>query len=209
MRRGAGVWIVLGLLLIAAALGLSGYNLYDQHRAANCARQTCLQLCAQRPVAQASTQVTQEIEIPDYILNPQMEMPTMQIDGVDYIGTVEIPTLTLTLPVASQWSGSNARNAPCRYSGSAYTRDLILAGHNYPAHFGRLRTLQMGALVRFTDTEGHVFSYQVVTSEVLPANGGVQLAEGDWDLTLFTCTVGGRSRLVLRCEAVEAAEGEA
>ena len=27
-----------------------------------------------------------------------------------------------------------------------------------------------------------------------------ELLSGDWDLTLFTCTLGGKSRVVVRCK---------
>ena len=33
-----------------------------------------------------------------------------------------------------------------------------------------------------------------------------EMTDGDWDLTLFTCTVGGKSRVTVRCVL---AEGEA
>ena len=42
------------------------------------------------------------LEIPDYILNPDMEMPKTKVDGQEYIGVVEIPALSLTLPVISE-----------------------------------------------------------------------------------------------------------
>ena len=45
-----------------------------------------------------------EVEISDYLLNPNMEMPEVEIDGNDYIGTLSIPALELSLPVMSQWS---------------------------------------------------------------------------------------------------------
>ena len=38
-------------------------------------------------------------EVPDYVLFPDMEMPTIEVDGHDYIGTLSIPELGLELPV--------------------------------------------------------------------------------------------------------------
>lgn len=41
------------------------------------------------------------------------------------------------------------------------------AGHNYRAHFGRLRSLSPGAQVKFTDMEGNGFIYEVAGIEIL------------------------------------------
>ena len=76
---------------------------------------------------------------PLYELYPNMEMPVLQADGKSYIGVLDIPALGLSLPVMSQWSYPNLKLAPCRYTGSAYSGNLILAGHNYPSHFGGLQ----------------------------------------------------------------------
>ena len=76
--------------------------------------------------------------IPDYLLNPDMDMPEYTLKSlgdVACIGILEIPALDLELPVISSWSYSSLRLAPCRYSGSAYKGDLVIAAHNYQSHF--------------------------------------------------------------------------
>lgn len=103
------------------------------------------------------------------------------------------------LPVISSWDYPGLRVAPCRYTGSAYTDDLVIAAHNYASHFGRLRELSQGDSIRFTDTDGNVFDYVVSELEILEPYAVSQMTEGDWDLTLFTCTPGGQHRVTLRC----------
>ena len=44
------------------------------------------------------------------------------------------------------WSYPKLKVAPCRYRGSAYLDDLIIAAHNYDRHFGRINTLLPGHL---------------------------------------------------------------
>ena len=34
-----------------------------------------------------------------------------------------------------------------------------------------------------------------------------EMTSGDWDLTLFTCTVGGQSRVTVRCEKLKSPSG--
>ena len=141
--------------------------------------------------------------IPDYVLAPNMEMPVENINGIDFIGILRIPALELELPVVSQWSYPNLKTAPCRYSGSAYLNNLIICGHNYTSHFGNLKNLNEGDLATFTDMDGNVFTYKMVERETLLPTSIDAMESGEWDLTLFTCTVGGQSRVTIRFELEE------
>ena len=212
MKRKQGtVLIWIGVALILASLCLTGYNIYDANRAKESSEQILEQLIpmvpTQPPVEQTPA-VTEppvhpdEVEIPDYLLNPKMDMPEQEVDGKDYIGILEIPSLELKLPVIGDWSMDNVRLAPCRYEGTAYLKNLIIAAHNYNGHFGRVKELQVGEQVRFTDMDGNLFLYQVVERETLMPTAIRQMSAGEWDLTLFTCTVGGAYRLTIRCELI-------
>ena len=141
--------------------------------------------------------------IPDYVLAPNMEMPVENINGIDFIGILRIPALELELPVVSQWSYPNLKTAPCRYSGSAYLNNLIICGHNYTSHFGNLKNLNEGDLATFTDMDGNVFTYKMVERETLLPTSIDAMESGELDLTLFTCTVGGQSRVTIRFELEE------
>lgn len=140
---------------------------------------------------------------PAYVRNPNMEMPTEKVDGNYYIGTLQIDVLGLKLPIISEWNYSRLHVAPCRYTGSIYKGDMIIAGHNYRYHFGHLIDLRIGDSVRFTDMDGNVFAYEVVELETLERRDVDRMLSGDWDLTLFTCTYGGRQRVTVRCALVE------
>lgn len=193
--------ITIGLLLIAAALFLVSYNLYDELRAEQAARQAVNKLDAstnQEPLASDERTV-----IPDYVLSPNMEMPVETINGIDFIGVLRIPALELELPVISEWNYPNLKTAPCRYSGSAYLNNLIICGHNYTSHFGRLKTLSEGDIATFTDIDGNVFIYKMVERETLNPTDIEGMESGNWDLTLFTCTVEGQSRVTIRFELEE------
>ena len=143
-----------------------------------------------------------ELLYPDYLLDPDRDMPVVNVDGNDYVGYIAVPELDLELPVLSEWSYPNLKISPCRYRGTVYKGDLVLCAHNYTSHFGNLKTLQPGAVITFTDMDGYVFTYRVVELEVLRPSDVGDMITGDWDLTLFTCTVGGRTRMTVRCELV-------
>lgn len=185
--------------MLAAAALLAVFNICDSCRAYNASRNVAQELAISIAEREDSASAA---GIPNYMLNPEMEMPTVQIDGVEYIGAIDIPSLELSLPVISQWSYPSLRIAPCRYNGSPYTDDFIIAAHNYTVHFGSINKLRPGDHVIFTDVDGNTFIYEVVELETLAPTAVEQMKTGDWDLTLFTCTIGGRSRVTVRCEKV-------
>lgn len=194
-NRGRGtVWINAGLLLIAAALFLSAYNAWESHEARDSARQVIAQLCDELP-----TEAGEPTTLPDV----RREMPVKTINGRDYIGVLSIPSLELELPVISQWDYPALKVAPCRYSGSLYQDNLIICAHNYASHFGKLKELQPGDIVLFTDMDEHVVTFQMVERETLNPMDAEGMEAGDWDLTLFTCTIDGQTRVTIRLERVE------
>lgn len=199
MNKWSKRFIGIGILCLLAAFCLTAYNIWSDARAGETA-DSALQQMKQ---FQEDTVNPSEEEIPDYILNPEMDMPTQEIDGQDYIGTLVIESLGLSLPIISEWSYPRLRIAPCRYAGSAYLDNMVIAAHNYKSHFGRLKNLSQGDTVTFTDIDGNVFNYQVVEIETLPPYSIQEMTSGDWDLTLFTCTIGGQARVTIRCECVE------
>lgn len=188
------VWINVGLLLIAAALFLSVYNEWESHEARDSARQVIAQLCDELP-----TEAGEPTTLPDV----RREMPVKTINGRDYIGVLSIPSLELELPVISQWDYPALKVAPCRYSGSLYQDNLIICAHNYASHFGKLKELQPGDIVLFTDMDEHVVTFQMVERETLNPMDAEGMEAGDWDLTLFTCTIDGQTRVTIRLERVE------
>jgi sortase A len=145
--------------------------------------------------------------LPSYIQNPEMAMPVAQVDGHDYIGLLEIPDIGITLPVMSEWNYPSLRIAPCRYTGTIYMHNMVIAAHNYDSHFGRLKYLSPGATVKFTDMDGNEFTYEVGETEILAPTAIEDMTYSDWDLTLFTCTIGGKTRVTVRCRLVSDSYG--
>ena len=195
MKRGA-FWIHLGLLLIAAALFLSAYNEMESHEARNSAQQVIAQMCQTLPTETAAE--TEAPAVPEYLLDAEREMPVQTINGRDYIGVLTIPSLELELPVLSQWDYPALKVAPCRYSGSLYQDNLIICAHNYASHFGKLKNLRVGDTAIFTDMAENVVRFQLAAQETIQPEDLEAMEAGDWDLTLFTCTVGGQSRVTVR-----------
>lgn len=127
------------------------------------------------------------------------ELPVVEVEGYDCIGYLEIPALSLSLPVLSEWDYPRLRIAPCRQFGSPYTDDLVIAAHNYETHFGRLKELAVGERVIFTDMTGKINSYCVEKVETLQPDAVETVQESGYALVLYTCTKGGASRVAVFC----------
>lgn len=204
MKKGS-IGIIAGLLLIAAALFLTSYNLWDNHRAGREAKKVLekvLSVIEDDPIPREGRLRPGGMEYPDYVLNPQMNMPVKNIDGKAFVGVIAIPTIGKELPVFDECDYENLNNAPCRFRGTAYQDNMILCAHNFEDHFGLLKNLRYNDPVIFTDMDGNIFNYQVVEIENLSSNALKEMLEGEWDLTLFTCTLSGMTRVTVRCKKV-------
>ena len=127
-------------------------------------------------------------------------MTEVMIYGYPYIGYLSVPDLELALPIISEWSYPRFQIAPCRVSGTVLEKNLVLGAHNYPSHFGRLSQLSRGADIYFTDMDDNAYHYQVADIEILQPNDIDLLTNGEYPLTLFTCTYGGKTRVTIRCD---------
>ena len=194
--------MLLGSALILSALALF---LYNQREAAQAEESAAVLL--PRLVEEVSRiEETQPLqpEIPAQLLTPEQEkMPETVIEGNSYIGYLSLPTLDLELPIMSDWSMENLRIAPCRYYGSLRGNDLVLLAHNYDRHFGRLGKLNEGDQVLFTDMNGVTTEYEVIAQDILDPYAVEEMTSGEFDLTLFTCTYGGKSRVTVYCDRVK------
>ena len=192
------VLIVLGVLMVLASLALTMYNLYEDELVGS----RTLNPDDIISLDTLGDSYKDEAYVPDYQLDGNFEMPVVNLDGWDYIGRVDIPDLNLSLPVLSELTYPGLKISPARYQGSVYDGDFIVGAHNYNSHFGRLKTLNPGNELSFTDVDGNRFNYVISEMTTLDGYDVDGLVSGDWDMTLFTCTYGGKSRVIVRCELV-------
>lgn len=131
------------------------------------------------------------------------EMTEVEINGHNYIGYISVPDLKLELPVMSQWNYQKLKIAPCRQFGSSKTDNLVIAAHNFKRHFGKLNKLKIGASVIFTDMDGAVDTYKVVDIETLKPTSVNEVQNSGYDLVLYTCTKGGKTRVTVFCNKID------
>lgn len=191
MRKWIGIiCVLLGAICIISSVGFVAYNRWENKHAEEIAEDLLEDI-----------QSIIEEKQPEQFL-PE-EMATVKVDGYECIGILSVPVLDLELPVLTDWSYAKLKKAPCHYYGTYYEKDFVIAAHNYKSHFGRLSELQAGDIVVFTDINNIEHYYEVVLLETLPKNATKEMITSGFDLSLYTCTLGGGSRVTVRCNATE------
>ena len=201
MPKKTGIAIVaVGAVLILSALLLFFHNRREDAKAGQEAENLLESVEAVIDV--------KKVKLPDAARQPDTapaptpldpQMPVVMLNGYEYVGYVEIPALELRLPVMSEWDYARLKIAPCRQFGSSRTDDLVIAAHNYESHFGHLKDLSIGDIVTFTDMEGIVNTYAVEKIETLSPDEVDAVQNSGYDLVLYTCTKGGKTRVTVFC----------
>lgn len=207
------VFITIGILMIAGAIGLQVYNMWDSTRAAESSDKALEALHKQQEENRKHTQTESIAEDEQFIILPtddseteettQTDMTAVEIDGQWYIGSIGFPALELELPVIADWDYDKMSIAPCRYYGSYLANDMVICGHNYSTFFSRLGNLQTDDDVVFTDVDGNMYVYSVKQIETLAATAIDEMNHSGYDLTIFTCNYSGYARVAVRCKFVE------
>ena len=100
--RMGNILLAAGALFLAAALLLTGSNLFETYQAGQASERLSQEVRSRiESQAQEADSLSQaalaggEEETPEYLRNPEMEMPVEEIEGNGYIGLLEIPALGL------------------------------------------------------------------------------------------------------------------
>lgn len=206
MPKKAGIaFVAVGAVLILSALLLFLHNDREDQRAGQEAEKILTALQSAIPdqlpeiTAPPSTKPEESLPNPEPTETEPREMTVVEIDGYGYIGYISIPTISVELPVMSEWDYSRLELAPCRQFGSTVTDDLVIAAHNYKSHFRYLSQLNAGDPVQFTDMDGQMITYAVAAIETLNPEEVEAVQNSGYDLVLYTCNPGGQTRIVIYC----------
>lgn len=181
--------VALGLIMAAAGLFLQLTEVQQEQLAGENAALLLEAVSQQLPAAPAEPLPGED---------PEDEPQSLAVMGYDVLGTLRIPSVDIDLPVLNDWSYDLLTVAPCRYSGSIETGDLVILGHSYRTHLRPLRQVQPGDSVELTDAAGTVHRYVVAETEILRGSDGSLLPSG-YPLTIFTCTADSKHRFLARC----------
>ncbi|MBE6617074.1 MAG: sortase [Ruminococcaceae bacterium] len=129
-----------------------------------------------------------------------MDMPSLEIDGMNFVGIIEVPKHSVHLPVYSSWDGGKVSRFPCRYTGSIYDGSLIIGGSDGAGQFDFSKTISIGDTVSVTDMTGARYSYRVAWVEITDDVSRENLASLDAELVLFMRSSTSIKYTVIMCD---------
>lgn len=180
-QKKALILIILGIIFIIVALGLIIYNNYVDNRA-----------------GQKSQEILTAIE---NSLDDN-DKDTITINGDEYFGIIEIPTINIKLPIMNDWNDKHLKISPCIYYGSVETNDLVICAHSYKSLFRYIKNLNQKDTVIITDINGEKYLYEVKVIEILSPTDVKDMIDSDFDLTLYTCTNDNQNRVTVRLNRI-------
>ena len=127
----------------------------------------------------------------------------------NYESILSIPSLGIEYPVLSETNDDLLKISLNKFWGGSPNSvgNYCIVGHNYKSGkmFGKLSMIQNGDIVKLTDLTGNTLDYAVYTTYVVdPDNVECtdQKTNEQKELTLITCTNGGKQRLIVKCREV-------
>lgn len=189
-KRKINIFYILGVVLIAAAVGL-----YVTRTAAI------------SEAEQKTSEIAEQIEnlLPTRTAGAAGEyfengMPAYSIDGTDYVGLLQVPNLGIERPILSKWSSKGVIICPSKYYGSVYTGTMVIGGSTHKGQMDFLSQLDLGYKVVVTDMLGNEFSYEIKRIDRANDVNEELLISEEYSLTLFTYQRSEKKYIVVRCD---------
>lgn len=223
LKRKKKIYKVLFVLSILVVLGLLGKYTYDDYIERKNVQKSQEILMNMHTYSEEDT-TTVENNTLVVALNENVEEVEPEIldrFNVEYTtdkGTkykidaiLNIPSLGIYYPVISETSEELLKISLNKFWGGEPNAvgNYCIAGHNYDGKdilFGKLNKIQNGDIVELEDKTGKVLEYKVYNTFIVkPTNVECtsQLTNGRKEMTLITCADGGKTRLIVKCRAVE------
>lgn len=126
-----------------------------------------------------------------------------------YESILNIPKLKIEYPVLTDTSDELLKISLNKFWGGSPNSvgNYCIVGHNYKSGkmFGKLSQISNGDKVQLTDLSGKTVEYQVYNKYIVyPEDVACtsQITNGLKEITLITCTNGGKQRLIVKCKAI-------
>jgi len=177
MRSGkiTRIILILGVILILGALLITLVPMVSQKVASS----------KNVEILERMNLLLPEVRAGVYDDRVDVDMPSAEIDGMNFVGIIEIPLHDVKLPIYASWDSSKVGRFPCRYMGSIYDGSLIIGGSDSADQLDFSKTISIGDAVFVTDMTGARYSYKVTWVKLTDDVSTEQLISTEADLVLF------------------------
>ena len=182
------ICIIVGVCLISAAavtLALWRWNIHNSEEQVQYYVNTLRSLI---PEPQAA--------VPEERRNNTMSV--LSVDGIDFVGLLELPRYESVLPVCADW-GKTSRY-PGHFTGSIYDGTMQLGATTQKGQYDFYRELSVGDTIHYTDVEGNRYTFTITSlcSEKHADQAALQRKEAA--LTVFIKNIYSFEYLVAFCD---------
>ena len=127
-------------------------------------------------------------------------MSVLSVDGLDFVGIVELPRYESTLPICADWGKTS--KYPCRFSGSVYDGTMQIGATTQKGQYDFYRELSVGDTVIYTDVEGNRYTFTITTLRYEKHADQAALQYEEAPLTLFIKNIYSFEYLIVFCDVL-------
>jgi hypothetical protein len=125
-------------------------------------------------------------------------MSVLAVDGVDFVGIIELPQYSSLLPVCADWGKTS--QYPCRLDGSIYDGTMQIGATTQKGQYDFYRELSLGDTVHYTDAEGNRYTFAITSLHTAKHADQAALQQKDAALTLFIKNIYSFEYLIVFCD---------
>lgn len=141
--------------------------------------------------------------------NDDNQIPYIEYEGYQVIGTIQISKINIEYPILIETSEDSLEKSITRVGNGKVNEigNLALSGHNYldGTMFGKIDQLEKDDEISILDLKGNKVTYKIFDIFVTDPNDVSVLEPVEKDVrevTLITCTNGNRNRLIIKAREI-------
>lgn len=138
------------------------------------------------------------------------EKMNIEIKGHQVIGIIKIPTINMEYPILETTTAETLNLSITKFWGNEINEvgNVTLAGHNNLSGvmFGKIKKLKIGNVIELTDMQNITLKYEIFKTYIIDPNDISCILpenEGTREITLITCTTGGKNRYIVKARQTE------
>ena len=155
----------------------------------------------EKNIKEVVSQINENIEQKD----TNEQIPYIDYQGYQVIGTIQIPKINIEYPILSETTKDSLNKSITRFGNGKVNEvgNLSLAGHNYinGSMFGKINELEIGDEIFILDLYGNKITYKIFDKYITDPNDTkvLESIEGDKkEVTLITCINRNVNRLIVK-----------
>ena len=184
------ICVLLGVLLLTAAIVLLAFWRWNISSSEQKARSYVTTLQSLIPAPQNAVPESRR----------DNAMSVLSVDGIDFVGLIELPRYGSVLPVCADWGKST--RYPCRFHGSIYDGTLQIGATTQAGQYDFYRELSLGDTVCYIDVEGNRYTYTITGLRYAKHADQAALQREESMLTLFVKNIYAFEYLIVFCNVV-------